>query len=68
MRIEKVAVIGAGVMGSGIGAHLANCGLDVLLPRPGPRRREGRGPLQPGDTRRRGAQESAAYAAEAYPF
>lgn len=31
MRIEKVAVIGAGVMGSGIAAHLANCGLDVLL-------------------------------------
>ncbi len=31
MRIEKVAVLGAGVMGSGIAAHLANCGLDVVL-------------------------------------
>jgi 3-hydroxyacyl-CoA dehydrogenase len=31
MRIEKVAVLGAGVMGSGIAAHLANCGFDVVL-------------------------------------
>jgi 3-hydroxyacyl-CoA dehydrogenase len=31
MRIEKVAVLGAGVMGSGIAAHLANCGLEVIL-------------------------------------
>ncbi len=31
MRIEKVAVLGAGVMGGGIAAHLANCGFDVLL-------------------------------------
>ncbi|HET7825965.1 MAG TPA: 3-hydroxyacyl-CoA dehydrogenase NAD-binding domain-containing protein, partial [Anaeromyxobacter sp.] len=31
MRIDKVAVLGAGVMGGGIAAHLANCGLDVLL-------------------------------------
>ncbi|HEY6099342.1 MAG TPA: FAD-dependent oxidoreductase [Anaeromyxobacter sp.] len=31
MRIDKVAVLGAGVMGSGIAAHLANCGLDVVL-------------------------------------
>jgi 3-hydroxyacyl-CoA dehydrogenase len=29
--IEKVAVIGAGVMGAGIAAHLANAGADVLL-------------------------------------
>lgn len=28
MRIQKVAVLGAGVMGGGIAAHLANCGLD----------------------------------------
>lgn len=30
-RIEKVAVLGAGVMGSGIAAHLAGVGLKVLL-------------------------------------
>ena len=28
---EKVCVIGAGVMGSGIAAHLANAGVPVLL-------------------------------------
>ena len=31
MDIEKVAVIGAGVMGSGIAAHVANAGLSVTL-------------------------------------
>lgn len=30
-RIEKVAVIGAGTMGGGIAAHLANVGIPVLL-------------------------------------
>ena len=30
-RIEKVAVLGAGVMGSGIAAHLANAGIPSLL-------------------------------------
>ncbi|MGV1956828.1 3-hydroxyacyl-CoA dehydrogenase/enoyl-CoA hydratase family protein [Agrobacterium sp. 22-214-1] len=30
-EIRKAAVIGAGVMGSGIAAHLANAGLDVVL-------------------------------------
>lgn len=30
-RIKKVAVLGSGVMGSGIACHLANIGLDVLL-------------------------------------
>jgi 3-hydroxyacyl-CoA dehydrogenase len=30
-RIDKVAVLGAGVMGSAIAAHLANAGLDVVL-------------------------------------
>jgi 3-hydroxyacyl-CoA dehydrogenase len=29
--IRRVAVLGAGVMGSGIAAHLANAGVDVLL-------------------------------------
>ncbi len=29
--IRRAAVIGAGVMGSGIAAHLANAGLSVLL-------------------------------------
>lgn len=30
-RLQKVAVLGSGVMGSGIAAHLANVGMDVLL-------------------------------------
>ena len=30
-RINKVAVLGAGVMGTGIAAHLANAGLQVVL-------------------------------------
>lgn len=30
-RVQKVAVLGSGVMGSGIACHLANIGLDVLL-------------------------------------
>jgi len=30
-RIRKVAVLGSGVMGSGIAAHFANIGLEVLL-------------------------------------
>ena len=31
MSIEKVAVIGAGVMGSGIAAQIANAGVSVVL-------------------------------------
>lgn len=31
MKIRKVAVLGAGVMGSGIAAHLANAGIPVLM-------------------------------------
>jgi 3-hydroxyacyl-CoA dehydrogenase len=31
MGIEKAAVIGAGVMGSGIAAHIANAGIPVIL-------------------------------------
>ena len=31
VKIEKVAVIGAGVMGSGIAAHVANAGLPLSL-------------------------------------
>ena len=30
-RISKVAVLGSGVMGSGIACHLANCGYQVLM-------------------------------------
>lgn len=30
-EIKKVAVIGAGVMGSGIAAHVANAGIPVVL-------------------------------------
>ena len=29
--IDKVAVIGAGVMGAGIAAHVANAGIPVIL-------------------------------------
>lgn len=41
IRIRKVAVLGAGVMGSGIAAHLANAGipcllLDIVPPNAGP--------------------------------
>ena len=41
LRIRKAAVLGAGVMGSGIAAHFANAGIPVLLldivpPSPGP--------------------------------
>ena len=31
MAIKKAAVIGAGVMGSGIAAHIANAGVPVIL-------------------------------------
>ena len=31
MNIEKVAVIGAGVMGAGIAAHITNAGIPVYL-------------------------------------
>ena len=31
MQIQSAAVIGAGVMGAGIAAHLANAGVPVLL-------------------------------------
>ena len=31
VEIRKAAVLGAGVMGSGIAAHLANAGVDVVL-------------------------------------
>ena len=31
MEIRKIAVIGAGLMGSGIAAHIANAGCDVVL-------------------------------------
>ncbi|MBP2687646.1 MAG: Enoyl-CoA hydratase, partial [Deltaproteobacteria bacterium] len=30
-KIRKVAVLGAGVMGSGIAAHLANAGISCLM-------------------------------------
>ncbi len=30
-QIKKAAVLGSGVMGSGIAAHLANIGIPVLL-------------------------------------
>ena len=30
-KINKIAVIGSGVMGSGIACHFANIGIEVLL-------------------------------------
>ena len=30
-NIKKVAVLGSGIMGSGLACHLANVGLEVLL-------------------------------------
>jgi len=30
-RINKIAVLGSGIMGSGIACHLAGCGFEVLL-------------------------------------
>ena len=30
-RIEKIAVVGSGIMGSGIACHFANIGVEVLL-------------------------------------
>ena len=30
-RIKRAAVIGSGVMGSGIAAHLANVGIPVIM-------------------------------------
>ena len=30
-RIQKAAVLGAGTMGAQVAAHLAGCGLDVVL-------------------------------------
>ena len=30
-NIKKVAVLGSGIMGSGIACHLANVGIEVLL-------------------------------------
>ena len=30
-RIQKIAVIGSGIMGSGIACHFANIGVEVLL-------------------------------------
>ena len=30
-KVKKVAVLGSGVMGSGIACHFANVGIDVLM-------------------------------------
>ena len=30
-RIQKVTVLGSGIMGSGIACHLANIGIEVLM-------------------------------------
>ena len=30
-RIKKIAIIGSGIMGSGIACHFANIGVEVLL-------------------------------------
>ena len=30
-RIKKIAIVGSGIMGSGIACHFANIGVEVLL-------------------------------------
>ena len=40
-HISRAAVIGAGIMGAGIAAHLANVGIPVTAPRCRPARRQG---------------------------
>ncbi|OLG11243.1 Enoyl-CoA hydratase (isoleucine degradation) / 3-hydroxyacyl-CoA dehydrogenase [Bacillus paralicheniformis] len=62
-HIRKAAVIGSGVMGSGIAAHLANIGIPVLLLDMVPReltdeeRKKGR-TLEDPDVRNRLAQSA----------
>ena len=61
-RIRKVAVLGAGVMGSGIAAHLANAGIPRAPPRHRPAQgRPGRTPRarRPQQVRARRAREPA---------
>ena len=68
--IRRVAVIGAGVMGSGIAAHFANAGIPVLLldivpPEPDGRREERRRARAtaspPAASRRRSRRKPAAF-------
>ena len=37
-RIKKVAIVGSGIMGSGIACHFANIGVEVLIIRHHPKR------------------------------
>ena len=46
-EINKVAVIGAGVMGAGIAAHVANAGIPVVLLDIVPEGANDRRPLRP---------------------
>ena len=62
MRIKKVAVLGSGIMGSGIACHLANIGLEVLMLDILPSDAE-----QPGAKRNRIADEALAAALKAKP-
>ncbi len=57
MNIQKVAVIGAGVMGAGIAAHIANAGIPVYLLDIVPTLRQGSG--QTGVDNRNSIAESA---------
>ncbi|MDP1666974.1 MAG: 3-hydroxyacyl-CoA dehydrogenase NAD-binding domain-containing protein [Methylobacter sp.] len=57
MNIKKVAVIGAGVMGAGIAAHIANAGIPVYLLDIVPTRRQDSG--QTGADNRNSIAESA---------
>jgi 3-hydroxyacyl-CoA dehydrogenase len=62
MRIKKVAVLGSGIMGSGIACHLANIGLEVLMLDILPADAD-----QPGARRNRIADEALAAALKAKP-
>ncbi len=61
MAIQKVAVLGSGVMGAGIAAHCANAGLDVILYDIVPSN------LTEGESRQRLAEEAIAAMAKSNP-
>ena len=61
MQIEKAAVIGAGVMGAGIAAHVANAGVPVVLLDIVPEGASDRSQLARGAVERLLATEPAAF-------
>jgi 3-hydroxyacyl-CoA dehydrogenase len=57
MEFKKIAVLGAGVMGSGIAAQIANAGLPVVLLDIVPKPRDGEGPVRDRSIIAKGAIE-----------